>query len=69
MVHTARKKADLKHKEYTILGSIADPLLFRSSVWEAGDMFTKYSCMKVEKLYESVMFTFPGKEALKSEKK
>lgn len=66
MIYTAHKKAELKHAGYAIQDSMADPLFSHTAMREAADMAMEYPVMKVEKLYEFVMSTFPGKGAIKA---
>lgn len=62
-----RKKVELKHAWYAIMDGMVE-LLSISSLQEAAVLSMEYHSKMVEKLYESLMSTFPVKEALKAKK-
>lgn len=68
MICTAYKNGELKHAGYAILHGIADPLFSSAAIQYAADIPMEYPVMKMEKLYEFMISTFPGKEALGAEK-
>lgn len=68
MVYTTCKKPDLKHVGYAVLHSMTYPLMSTSAIREAAHMPMEYTGMKVKNLYEFLISSFPGEEALKAEK-
>lgn len=68
MVYMTGKKAELKHTGYSIMIGTDYFVRSTSSMREPADLHTEYPSMKVGKLHESDISTFPGEEALKPEK-
>lgn len=68
IVYMASKKAQVNHTGYVILEGMPDSLLSTSGKREGAGVLIEYFGIKLEKLFESVISTFPGKAYSKSGK-
>lgn len=59
-VYIAREKAELSDSGYSIRDGMSEPLILASTMRKAADMAMEFPGMKVGKLYEIVISTFPG---------